>query len=545
MILTKDFGTLWIAQAKIVADFYVNLIQWQGNSREHDGDVCDGGAFITGSKKKCDPIFQVCFSKLSENKKTCSLGRKTTSEQNNRYKVTRFSGLQPYKIQVRDKYQGGVVVDIDVHDHDSYNNDDLVDRFHFDLKTAANGEKRKSSFRGKYYYNTRNTIELEFWVKCRTNYYHTDCSVFCKRERNSNFDCDSKTGKKLCHAGWIGENCEQDIKECDSNPCLNGGTCYEPQKAMFECACTDQFVGKTCESHVCDLQNPCLNNGTCVENLKCSCPRVYTGDKCQTHVCDAKSCLNGAVCNRTNGMCICSKAYFGELCEKDACKDKNELGHPYVPCVHGVCKEGSCICIFGFGGTYCNIPISTSPNSANSFAPNQKEKLYKNESSVISKHCLIVYRRRQARKLPQEQVQNQANLNREHFDVDVINACNPVFDADGACSAGPNGIGGGGACSTNFYSDAPKALEAMGENPYAEVAECKLRSLQSQIDDPNVYAVLPSSSLPPPLPSRQFSTTPLSPNVEAYQSPNVLRLPTYDDDGPPPPYSLEKPTTDA
>ncbi len=28
-----------------------------------------------------------------------------------------------------------------------------------------------------------------------------------------------------CESGWTGMNCEEDIVECDSNPCQNGGSC--------------------------------------------------------------------------------------------------------------------------------------------------------------------------------------------------------------------------------------------------------------------------------------------------------------------------------
>lgn len=140
------------------------------------------------------------------------------------------------------------------------------------------------------------------------------------------------------------------------------------------------------------------------------------------------------------------------------------------------------------------------------------------------------------RKLPQENIQNQANSDREqNFDFGMRPTCNPMFDNDFACASMPNG--NEGACNGNIYSETPKCLGAFNENPYAEVAECKLRSLQSKIDDPNVYAVLPNSNIPPPLPSRDVFDSSFAANSEPYQSPNVIRLPTYDG-SPPPPYSV-------
>ena len=34
-----------------------------------------------------------------------------------------------------------------------------------------------------------------------------------------------------------GRNCEEDIEECASQPCRNGGQCSEPNPGMFRCTC--------------------------------------------------------------------------------------------------------------------------------------------------------------------------------------------------------------------------------------------------------------------------------------------------------------------
>ena len=41
--------------------------------------------------------------------------------------------------------------------------------------------------------------------------------------------------------------CETEINECESNPCKNGGTCFDLINS-FSCSCLSGFIGKTCET---------------------------------------------------------------------------------------------------------------------------------------------------------------------------------------------------------------------------------------------------------------------------------------------------------
>ncbi|KAF7648099.1 hypothetical protein LDENG_00162070 [Lucifuga dentata] len=50
-----------------------------------------------------------------------------------------------------------------------------------------------------------------------------------------------------CSPGWQGAHCEQNIDECASNPCQNGGTCSD-QVNGFTCACTSQWTGPLCQT---------------------------------------------------------------------------------------------------------------------------------------------------------------------------------------------------------------------------------------------------------------------------------------------------------
>ncbi|XP_004605400.2 cubilin [Sorex araneus] len=49
-----------------------------------------------------------------------------------------------------------------------------------------------------------------------------------------------------CEPGWAGVNCTENINECASNPCLNGGTCVDGING-FSCECTPFWTGTFCQ----------------------------------------------------------------------------------------------------------------------------------------------------------------------------------------------------------------------------------------------------------------------------------------------------------
>ena len=59
-----------------------------------------------------------------------------------------------------------------------------------------------------------------------------------------------------CLSGYSGDDCDIDIDECLSSPCLNGATCSDSTaNAMvpadsFVCACVEGFAGELCEISV-------------------------------------------------------------------------------------------------------------------------------------------------------------------------------------------------------------------------------------------------------------------------------------------------------
>ncbi|XP_017269603.1 cubilin [Kryptolebias marmoratus] len=50
-----------------------------------------------------------------------------------------------------------------------------------------------------------------------------------------------------CNSGWQGLHCDQNIDECSSNPCQNGGTCTDGING-FTCTCTDHWTGPLCQT---------------------------------------------------------------------------------------------------------------------------------------------------------------------------------------------------------------------------------------------------------------------------------------------------------
>lgn len=50
-----------------------------------------------------------------------------------------------------------------------------------------------------------------------------------------------------CIYPWTGQNCELDWRNCEPDPCLQGGTCYPLREKDFSCVCPPNYFGKTCD----------------------------------------------------------------------------------------------------------------------------------------------------------------------------------------------------------------------------------------------------------------------------------------------------------
>ncbi|XP_076198018.1 sushi, nidogen and EGF-like domain-containing protein 1 isoform X8 [Aptenodytes patagonicus] len=130
-----------------------------------------------------------------------------------------------------------------------------------------------------------------------------------------------------------------EIDECQSQPCLNGGQCKD-RIAEFLCLCEPGYTGHHCESDVDECQSePCKNGGTCRDLLgsfACYCPEGFVGTQCETEVdaCESGPCRNGGECESYGGsyLCVCPEGFFGYHCEtvKRNVNNKNDISRPVM-----------------------------------------------------------------------------------------------------------------------------------------------------------------------------------------------------------------------
>ncbi|XP_078734164.1 protein crumbs homolog 2-like isoform X3 [Lampetra fluviatilis] len=231
-----------------------------------------------------------------------------------------------------------------------------------------------------------------------------------------NFTC-------ICWPGFAGDACEEDVNECGDEPCMNGGQCIELSKpdfygklselpgtfhysnaSGFTCRCLPGTTGENCSVNLdeCESQ-PCLNGGSCIDNIgsfSCECAPGFTGSLCREDVdeCLSSPCLNGGTCvDQINGFrCLCPDAdhfdsysgsdpdagrwtttpapglaFAGTLCETpltgclgggggQACRN----GATCVPTLEGGAHGHVCLCGQGFTGDDCAISTTIGFNGS-------------------------------------------------------------------------------------------------------------------------------------------------------------------------------------
>jgi hypothetical protein len=101
-----------------------------------------------------------------------------------------------------------------------------------------------------------------YYCSCKSGYrgknceiYDRPCETYCSANalcRNDAIELQSNTMKPcICPLNRFGPGCNLKHNDCDSNPCLNYGTCVatdDPSgEASYMCLCSKRFYGNRCE----------------------------------------------------------------------------------------------------------------------------------------------------------------------------------------------------------------------------------------------------------------------------------------------------------
>ncbi|XP_069017360.1 protocadherin Fat 4 isoform X2 [Embiotoca jacksoni] len=206
---------------------------------------------------------------------------------------------------------------------------------------------------------------------------------------------------------------------CLTSPCQNGASCNKniyisqeaavlesvvvifvsPQKEILNCTCLVGFTGSLCEDDIDECEvNPCENNGTCVNtagSFYCQCQSDFSGSVCSADVdeCLKVKCQNGGTCSPSQDgyHCHCVAGFEGEMCEEliDHCRS--------TPCIQGTCINllagFSCNCPFGVSGVHCEEhSYGFEDLSFMEFPPlDRRTNLISLEFATVQRNSLLLY----------------------------------------------------------------------------------------------------------------------------------------------------------
>ena len=230
------------------------------------------------------------------------------------------------------------------------------------------------------------TTDDGYTCECSKRFYGDNCEYavqppdYCTNSVCEFGNCTS--GQTLytcsCFTNYGGVHCDSVIADsslCDSNPCRYGGTCTDNNNGTYTCTCPTGFTGQDCLEEIDECEgDPCTNGGQCINgfgSFLCSClqgyggrrcevacPQGFVGERCEVDLnyCSSDTCSNGGSCveERDGYTCICPPNYTGPHCTMaNDCNINN--------CLHdGECTDSDttgfvCRCLERYGGPHCEL----------------------------------------------------------------------------------------------------------------------------------------------------------------------------------------------
>ncbi|KFD59834.1 hypothetical protein M514_13293 [Trichuris suis] len=201
-----------------------------------------------------------------------------------------------------------------------------------------------------------NFISRYWWIPFTYQNGINNCSIHSK--------CENTFGsyKCICHDGWRGIHCDEDIEECKNNPCRHGGLCMETYGG-YTCQCPPGWNGHNCEKDIDECtSSPCQNQGECTNtdgSFKCKCSAYFTGQTCETEIdaCKSLECKHGFCTGKgKNAQCQCYGHWMGAKCNEtvNMCKKEDTCMNGGA-CIIDRLMNFTCQCTTGFTGKNCEI----------------------------------------------------------------------------------------------------------------------------------------------------------------------------------------------
>ncbi|CAH3047115.1 unnamed protein product, partial [Porites lobata] len=127
---------------------------------------------------------------------------------------------------------------------------------------------------------TCTSLTSDFQCQCTPGWQGKDCGNDIDECAINSTQCGDK---QVCHNFPGGFTC---LDACSLRPCQNGGNCTVNDSSSYICECPFGIGGQHCTEDLvndCD-SSPCIHGGTCTDGLgsfDCECPQDYAGRQCE------------------------------------------------------------------------------------------------------------------------------------------------------------------------------------------------------------------------------------------------------------------------